>query len=151
MKFIQNTKYKIQNTNSGYITLMLILIVGAISFAIVFSILSSGITSTRIGLAFMGSYKAREYADACIEDTLYIIHAGTASTTGCYYEDFENSDSGTDCGHTIDNEGCRSTFSGDYGSTWEINSTGQSGRLSRDITVNAEESSGDITITGWSE
>ncbi len=54
-----------EQKQNGYITLVLIIIVGALTSAVVLTALSDGISSAQTGLSFSQTYKARGYANAC--------------------------------------------------------------------------------------
>jgi hypothetical protein len=60
--------------NSGYITLLSVLIIGAIGSAIVVGILLDGIGASRTGFDLENSASARSIVNACVESALNQIH-----------------------------------------------------------------------------
>lgn len=124
---------------NGYITLMVVVIVGAFTAAVVLSALQSGVAGSNIGMSFMESYKARSYANACAEKALYRIHNNDISLSGSESSGL-TFDDGSTCTYTA-------TVSGGGGVT--INAVGLY-QLSRvPVAVAGTVSSGHVTITSW--
>lgn len=124
---------------SGYITLVLVVIVGAITAAIVLTALSDGVSSSQTGLSFIQEYKARSFADACAEQALYLIHIGTIGTPGTGTGTLTPDASGT----------CTYDVSVDAGGNVTIDAEGVSGRATVPVAVTATVSLGAVTITNW--
>lgn len=61
------------NNRSGYITLISVLIVGAVGVAITLSIILLGVGSSRSSYAVEQSYQAKALANACAEEALQQI------------------------------------------------------------------------------
>jgi len=66
--------------NAGYITLISVLVVGAVGVAIVISLLQLGLGTSRTSFTFRQSSQARALAHACAEEALQQIHDNTAFT-----------------------------------------------------------------------
>lgn len=67
-----------RHTANGYVTLLSVVLMGAIGSAITVGILVSGITSARSGLAKEQSMQARSLATACAEEALETIRESTS-------------------------------------------------------------------------
>ncbi len=123
---------------SGYVTLILVILVGAFTAAVVLRALSDGVTSSETGASFLAASRARSYADACAERALYRVHAGDVPTPG--------SDSGE---LTLERGTCTyaATTSGGGGVT--IDAVGHSGRANVSLGVSGSVTSGNVTVTAW--
>ena len=115
---------------------MLVIIVGAITAAVVIRTLADSLSSSQIGLSFSQTYKARSLANACVEKALRRIHNG----------DFANTDSGN---ITFTNGNCIYSVSDISGGNISISATGTSGRSIITETVTGTVSGGNITINDW--
>lgn len=65
----------------GYITLLSVLVTGAVGMAVAASLLLSGLGNSRTGFAIQQSYQAKALASACAEEGLEKIR-GDVSFTG---------------------------------------------------------------------
>jgi hypothetical protein len=66
--------------NSGYITLLSVLVVGAIGVAVATSLLVLGVSSSRSSFAYQQMYQAQELVQACAEEGLEQIRIASAYT-----------------------------------------------------------------------
>ncbi|MCX6795326.1 MAG: hypothetical protein NT165_01155 [Candidatus Falkowbacteria bacterium] len=68
-----------QSKNSkGYITLLSVLIVGAVSIAITVSLILLGLSSSRTGLSYQQMFQAKNLAHSCAEEGLEKIRESSA-------------------------------------------------------------------------
>jgi hypothetical protein len=134
-------KRKEQNISNqdGYITLVLMVIIGALATAIIITALSDSISSSQSGVAFYQTYKARSYANACAEKALYRIHDGDITL----HEDNTSSPfsfaSGEWCTYSADVSGANIT----------VHTVGVSKVAKVTGTVTGTVSAGNITIVSW--
>ncbi len=128
-----------EHRENGYITLVLIIIVGALTAAVVLTALSDGISSAQTGLSFSQTYQARGYANACIEEALYRIHNLDITATE------NNNGAPTSFGS---NEKC--TYDASVsGANVTIYATGTSNRATVGEILTGAVSGGDVTIIRW--
>ncbi len=73
---LQTTNYKLP-TNNGYITLISVLVVGAVGVAIATSLILLGVGSSRTSFAVEQSNQAKALANACAEEALQQIRDST--------------------------------------------------------------------------
>ena len=75
MKFyiIKNYKIKSLNKKKGFVTLISVLIMGAIAISITLSLLLLGLSSSRTSFALQIGIKAKYLANACAEEALQQI------------------------------------------------------------------------------
>ncbi|MFZ4631709.1 MAG: hypothetical protein ACOYL8_00705 [Patescibacteria group bacterium] len=64
----------------GYITLISVIIIGAVIFSIVLFMLTSGIDATKSSLIYTNSFRAKFLADACAEEALQQVRDNTSFT-----------------------------------------------------------------------
>ncbi|MCE9585498.1 hypothetical protein K8Q94_02665 [Candidatus Nomurabacteria bacterium] len=131
-----NLKFKKQNLKNGYVTLVLMIIVGTLTAGIVFTVMSDSINSSQIGLTFSQTYKARSYGNACAEKALYRIHNGdiTASESN---------------GITFDSNNHCTYDAVISGGNVTIDIEGVSGRANVTQNITGTLSSRNITIISW--
>ncbi len=122
----------------GYITLLLVIMVGAITTAMVITALGDGLGSAQTGAAFSERYRARSYADACVESALYLIHDDTISTPGSGSDSIDF-DTGT----------CSYTAEVSLGGEISISAEGSAGRSVVPVSVSGTTSLGVIDIVSW--
>lgn len=121
----------------GYITLMSILIVGAVGLAIASSLLLFGINSSRSSLAFEQSKEAKALASACVEEALGEIRDNTS------FSGSGNLSLGLgSCSYTVINLG---------GQSREIRSTGTMKAIVRKVRVTIDAINPTINVTSWQE
>lgn len=121
----------------GYITLMVVLIVTAFTAFVAFSLLLSGIDTSRTSSTTIQGYQARALATGCIEKALYTVR-------------YENRS--TDQGTRQYQEGtCTYTFSTGANNRITIRSTGTVGPIIQKIEVVVDTSNYKIQIISWNE
>lgn len=120
----------------GFVTLISVLILGAVGAAIVVSLLQLGLASSRTSFAAEQSLQARGLADACGEEALDTIR-GNASFTGTTNVTLS---SGT-CSYTVTNTG---------GTTRNVATVGTVGTVVRRVAIIVTTVS-PVTLTSWQE
>ena len=125
------------NTQSGYIALLAVLIVGAIATATSLVLLSTSADSQRSALVSQQSKQARALTVACGEEALQIIHEDTSYT---------GSDS-----LTLGQGNCTYTVTSTGASTRSISITATVGNIFRNIQINATIGASNISITSWQD
>lgn len=123
---------------AGYITLMLVMIVGGITAATVLTALWDGVTASQAGIAYIASSKARSYADACAEKALYRVHNGDVSSPG--------SDSGS---ITFADGSCTFSTTVALGGNVTISGEGVYNDSHATVSVQGSVSVGVVTISSW--
>ncbi len=127
------TKHKKQN---GYITLMMMIIVGSLTAGIVYTVLSDSIGSLQTSLSFNQTYQARSFSNACAERALYRIHNGDITTSETDSITFGTNQT---CTYDVSISGVNIT----------INTIGISRRARVEQIVSGTFSGGVITISSW--
>lgn len=127
----------IRDTQSGYVALISVLIIGAVSLAVASALLITGADAQQENLARQQSAKARQAAAGCIDEALQQIHdapafTGTASITIA----------GTQCTYTVTNTGA---------STRTIDASSTSGIAIRKIQAYATIGASSLSISSWQE
>lgn len=126
-----------QARECGYVALMAVLIVGAISLTISLALLTSGADSQRSTLVTQRSTQARGLAVSCAEEGLQIIHDDTS------YAGTGNLSLGQgSCTYVVANTG---------GSSRTIDATGTVGNVVRKVKVYVTITSSSISVTSWQE
>ena len=165
--FLKNKRLK----QNGYVTLMIMLIVASASFALVFSTLNSSVSSSQAAGAILGSANARAYADACIEDALYLIYTDPSTAVnhsgGRPFSLLEKDApkysflekillpqrafaQGLVAAGSCDYNITSSDYPNDP-SSWYILANGYVGDVTKSIEVSAQLSGSTINITDWNE
>ena len=121
---------------SGFVTLISVLILGAVGMAVVVSLMLLGIDSSRTSLVLEQSLQARGLADACTETALQQIRTNNAFT-GTATLTFGTGS----CTYTVTNPG---------GTSRNIVVSGTVGTIIRRISVNLSAVS-PVTISLWQE
>lgn len=122
---------------SGYVALMAVLIVGAVTTAIALSLLLGGTDSQRASGIGQQAVQTRAAANACAEEALQQIHDNTA------YSGSSNLTLATGtCTYTVTNTGT---------STRTITTAGTSQGAVRKVQVYVTISTTSISITSWQE
>lgn len=122
---------------AGYITLMSVLVVGAIGAAITISLILLGLGSSRTGFSLEKSFSAKALANACAEEALQKIRdSGSFSGNGSL-----TIGSGT-CNYSVTNQG---------GQNRMIVSSGTIGTIVRKIKILIDEINPTIHVTLWQE
>lgn len=121
----------------GYVALMSVLVLGAITTAVATTLVLMGADSQRETLVVQQSAQARSLADACAEEALQQIHDNTsfAATDDLFF-------SPGFCTYTVTSTGAN---------TRTISITSTVGNIVRKITVYVTISASSISITSWQE
>jgi hypothetical protein len=122
---------------SGYITLMSVLVVGAIGISISASLLLLGLGSSRTSYATQQMYQAKALANACAEEAMEQIRALT-SYTGNGNLSFSNGN----CTYIVTSGG---------GQNRAIAASGTVGSMVRKVSVVVSSIEPLITISTWQE
>ena len=123
--------------NSGFITLISVLVVGAVGMAITVSLLLLGLGNSRTGFAVQQSYQAKALASACAEEGLEKIR-GTSSYTG----------TGT---LSLGQGSCAYTVTSQGGQNRTITATGTVGTVIRKTKAIVSGIGLLITLSSWQE
>lgn len=123
---------------SGYVALMAVLIVGAVSVAVALVLLTSGVDSQRATLVLQQSAQARRLASACSEEALQQIHDNTSYTA-------------TNVPLSMGQGSCTYTVTSTGASTRTIDCTGTVGNIVRKIKVYVTINATSISVTAWQE
>lgn len=123
--------------NRGYITLISVLVVGAVGVAISVSLLLLGLGSSRTSFSFQQSAQAKALANACIEEGMQQIRDSIPYTgTG-------NLSLGSgDCTYTVASQGAQNRT---------IVASGTVGNVIRKINVIIDAINPNITVVSWQE
>lgn len=124
-----------KNNTDGYITLISVLIVGAIGTSIVIALVLLGIGSSKTSIALEQSFEARSLATLCAEEALEQIRSNDAFS-GTATLSIGNGD----CEYTVINNG---------GESRTIESTGTAGNVIRRTEVEISQIYSTIQITNW--
>ncbi len=81
-KFSRTPERLYTTSRGGYITLISVLVVGAVGVSVTVSLLLLGIGATRVSSVVEESALARGFADACAEDALGEIHSSAVCAGG---------------------------------------------------------------------
>lgn len=122
---------------NGYITLISILIVGAVGVAITLSIILLGIGSSRTSFAVEQSYQAKALANACAEEALQQIRDSTPFTGSGNLTLRQGT-----CAYTVTSQG---------GQNRTIVTTGTVGTIVRKAKIIINNITPAITATSWQE
>lgn len=123
--------------NRGYITLISVLVVGAVGLALTTSLLFLGLGSSRTSFALEQSGEARALADACAEEGLQQIR----SSTGYVGTGNLSLGNGT-CTYTVTSQG---------GSNRTITASSTIGTIVRKVRVVITKINPVITASTWQE
>lgn len=123
--------------SNGFITLISILVVGAVGVAITVSVILLGLGSSRTSFAFEQSNQAKALANACAEEALQQIRDSTPFTGNGNL----TLGQGT-CGYTVTSQG---------GQNRTVISSGTVGTVIRKVKVIISKINPTITVTSWQE
>lgn len=128
---------KIDHYTRGYITLISVLVVGAVSVAISVSLLLLGLGSSRTSFSFQQSGQAKALASACIEEGMQQIRDSVPYTgTG-------NLSLGSGaCTYTVTSQGAQNRT---------IVASGTVGNVVRKINVMINAINPNIVVVSWQE
>ncbi len=122
---------------TGYVTLISMLVMGAVSLSAVLSIFLTGVITTKESLAVMQSSEANALALACAEDGLEAIRDDNNYTGNTQI----NLGNGT-CTYTVTSSG---------GESRTIASSGTVGTIIRKIKIQIDVINPQINIASWQE
>lgn len=122
---------------NGYITLISVLIIGAVGVAIAGSLLLLGLGSSRTSFALQQSNQAKALANACMEEALQRISDSIPFTgTGIL---------------TLGQGTCTYTVTSTGGQNRTITSSGTVGTIIRKVSVAITKITPSIVISSWQE
>ena len=121
----------------GFVSLIAVIIVGAVGLSVAVFLLLNGIDSMRASFAGEQSSQARALADACAEHALGLIREQTSYT-------------GTD-GLTLGGGTCTYIVTSQGGQNRTITSTGTVAAMIRKVRIVIDAITPDITIASWQE
>lgn len=122
---------------SGYITLLSVLVVGAVGVSISVSLLLLGLGNSRTGLSLQQLYQAKALSDACAEEALAEVRNST-SFTG----------SGS---LTIGQGTCSYSVTSQGGQDRTVAATGTVGTIVRKTKVVLNKITPSIAVVSWQE
>lgn len=128
---------RIWNLESGFATLVSVLLVGAIGLTIAVSLLLLGIGASRTSFAQEQSYQAKALADACAEEALQQIHNSTPFTGSRSLTLGQGS-----CSYTVTSQG---------GQNRTITTSGAVSSMTRRVRVVIDQINPTIQVTSWQE
>lgn len=130
-------KNKNLNIKRGYIVLMSVLIFGAVSLAIIISIIMLGMSSSRTSFAFNQSVQSEVLATACLEEAMQeIVDTSILNSSSTLSFDLGN---------------CSYETTSQDGQNIMIQSTGFSGTIVKKIKVLISTTTPVITTSFWQE
>ena len=133
---LHSTKLSIVRSD-GFITLISVLVVGAVGVAIMLSLILLGLGSSRTSFAVEQSSQAKALANACAEEALQQIRDSTPFTgTGSL-----TLGQGT-CSYTVTSQG---------GSNRTVTASGTVGTIVRKLKIIINQINPTITVTSWQE
>ena len=126
-----------RNSNTGYVALITVLVIGAVGTAIAVSVILLGLGSSRTSFALEQSNQAKALANACAEEALQQIRdsisfSGTGNLT---------LGQGT-CTYTVTNDGAQNRT---------VTSSGTVGTTIRKVKITLDQINPTINITSWQE
>jgi len=125
------------NVSHGYITLISVLVVGAVGIAITTSLILLGVGSSRTSFAVEQSNQAKGLANACAEEALQQIRDSTPYTGS---------------GNLALGQGtCTYTVTSQGGQDRTITASGTVGTIVRKVSIVITKISPSITISTWQE
>lgn len=127
----------VATVQGGYVALIAILIVGAVSTTIALALLTNGVDSQRAALVSQRSMQARSLAIACAEEALQEMHDATAYT-------------GTDT-LTMGQGNCTYTVTNTGGAARTVVASATVGTVVRKVQVYATIGASSISVTSWQE
>lgn len=124
-------------SQSGFVTLLSTLVVGAVGLAITTSVILLGLASSRTSFAGQQSVQARNLADACAEEGLQQIRDLTSYTgTGSL---------------TLGQGSCTYTVTSQGGNARTVNAEGVVGEMTRRVSVVITAINPSIVVASWQE
>lgn len=127
----------LHNNQRGYITLLSVLIFGAIGIAITISLLLLGMGSSRTSFAYEQSHQAKALANACAEEAMQQIRDSTPFTG-----------SGT---LNLGKGSCTYTVTSQGGQNRAVAASGTVGTIIRKVKIILSAINPQIVVTSWQE
>lgn len=127
----------IRKTETGFITLVSVLLVGAVGLSIALSTVLLGVGASRTNFAIEQSGKAKALANACAEEALEKIRESTPFTGSGNL-----SLGGGTCSYTV-------TSTGD--TTRSVASSGTIGTITRKVNITVTQINPEIIVNPWVE
>lgn len=124
--------------SKGFITLISVLVVGAVGVAITLSVILLGLGSSRTSFALEQSNQAKALANACAEEALQQIKDSTPFTS-------------TGTSLTLGQGTCTYTVTNDGAQNRTITAIGTVGMIIRKSKILISQISPSITVTSWQE
>lgn len=124
-------------TRPGFISLIGVLLIGAVALAVSVTLLLLGLNDSRSSLAYQQSEQSAAFADACLEEALQQIRS-SASFVGSNSLAFTNGS----CTYTVTSQG---------GQSRTLISTGISSTSTRRVSATLNQLSPTMNITSWQE
>ena len=121
----------------GFVSLIAVIIVGAVGLSVAVFLLLNGIDSMRASLVGEQSSQARALADACVETSLELIREQTSYTGNGELTLGEGN-----CAYAVTSQG---------GQLRTITSTGTVAAMVRKVRIVIDAITPDITIASWQE
>lgn len=125
------------NMNRGYITLISVLVVGAVGVTITISLILLGLSSSRTSFAVEQSNQAKALANACAEEALQEIRDSTPYT-------------GSD-NLTLGQGNCTYTVTSQGGQDRTITATGTVDTIVRKVEIVIDKINPTIEVVSWQE
>ena len=123
--------------HKGYITLLSVLVVGAVGIAITVSLVTLGVGASRSSFAYQQLHQAKALANACAEEALQQIRS-LDTFTGA-----NNLTLGVEtCSYSVTSQG---------GQNRTINATGTVGTIVRKVQVSLTAINPNLIVSSWHE
>jgi hypothetical protein len=126
-----------QSAQSGYITLLTVLVVGAVGVAISTSLLLLGLANSRTSFALVQSKQAAALADDCAEEALQQMRFATSYTGTATL--------------TLGTGTCNYTVTAQTGENRDIQANGTVGTIVRHVHVTVSQLTPTTVISLWQE
>ena len=128
---------KRQITKKAYVTIMMVIAISAVSIAVVISLIDSGINSTRSSANLTALSMARQFANACLEESLQSIR--------------DNNNYSGNLVLSFTSGACSATTTRLSSSNFTIESSGSSSGSIKRISAAINQTDPKITISAWQE
>ena len=125
------------NNDAGYVTLISVLVVGAVGVAIALSLILLGAGSSRTSFALQQSVQAKGLANACAEEALEQIRESTLFTGSGNL--------------TIGQGTCSYTVTDTGGTNRTVTASGTVGTIIRKVSISITAINPLIVVTSWQE
>lgn len=125
------------NKQAGYITLISVLVVGAVGIAITLSLILLGLGSSRTSFAIEQSNQAKALANACAEDAMQQIYDATPFTGNGNL--------------TLGQGTCEFSVTSQGGQNRTITASGTVGTIIRKVKIIIDKINPTIQVVSWQE